>query len=149
MANIHDIPGEQKAFVTVPRGVIFAAGTVEAQEVPVFEAPFACKVTKVTCKSGLDWLSQDASYAASVTLKNAGAGGTIASPLGLGTLGGSVVAVGTPMRANRPATLYAGTVTMAATGVLKVSVANGGTAGTVPPSNLPGYFVVETTFKGD
>ena len=150
MGNIlHDISGEQKVVTTIPRGREYASGTVATVDVPVFEAPFACKVTKVALKSALDWLSVDQTYAAKVTLLDAGNGGTVASPLGLGTILGSASTQGTPLRANRPTTLYAGTLTCATTRVLAVQVFNSGTVGTVVPSALPGQVTCEVTFKGD
>jgi len=151
--NIHDIPGEQKVQAVIPRAMYIGTpppgGTAETLNVPIFEAPFACKVSKVTLKSGLDWLSQDQAFSAYVTLFDAGNGGTVASPLGLGTILGSAAVQGTPLRANRPTTLYAGTLDCATTRVLKVQVFSCGTVGSVAPSLLPGYMIAETTFKGN
>ena len=147
--SLHDIPGEQKVVTTIPRGREYSPGTVATVDVPVFEASFACKVIKVALKSALDWLSVDQAYAAKVTLLDAGNGGTVASPLGLGTILGSASVQGTPLRANRPTTLYAGTLTCAATRVISVQVFNSGTVGTVAPSALPGQITCEVTFKGD
>jgi len=138
MNSIHDIPGDHKQLVTVPK---LAAATVG--EFTVFVAPFKCHVTDVSLFAGTAWAgANDATNYNRFVLYNCGVNGT-ATAVALGTVSGSptgtVAPIGSAKAIYTPTT--PGTFSAGNTFVLLLGTVGTGT------TEAPAMTVV-TTFRG-
>lgn len=144
MITKHDIPGAHVALVGY--GPFSADGV--ARYMPVFKAPFKCKIRSIKAIAlGANWegAASTTNYYNMITYDH-GASGTAA--VGLGTVVGSVTA--TLFTAGIPYDLFAPAATayraLASGGMLEVRMTVG--AGTPASGNRPPCLMFETVYEG-
>lgn len=122
VARMHDVPGDHVALVMLPA---HAAATA-TENIPIFYAPFACRITSVTVVPGAA-ATGDNTNTTNYNLINGGAAGTGTTEIGnLDYATGTNAAVGVAQTVYAPADPNTGQ-SLAAGDVLKMQMEKVGT----------------------